>query len=803
MNRRRNLFWTPRRIAAAFFLILILALAVSSISLPARAGGSATTEQMITRPVPQHLIAVNRGTVYPAELPPATPGLEPHARPLRMADPDAYRMRKAAAGSEAALPELPSLATLALTATTFSTNFAGLGFPDSQCGPQCEPPDTQVAAGPNNIFEVINTVGKVYDKSGNTALATFNLNTFFNVSAADFSSDPRIEYDTLSGRWFISFLTFDNTDLSNSTTGFWNLAVSQDSNPLGPFDKFQVVTPGSFPDQPSLGFNDDKVVTGGNSFSCVFSQTNPSNPNCANGDFEGNEFLVWNKGELLANAMTIDTDLNGPEQDSSNFPIIPVKSRTSTSTLWMVSAFNNVLNVWSITGVPPGSTATDTPLVITAFTDPPAALQRNGGSVTIDTGDSRLTDAVYRDGIMWASGTDACKPTADTVTRACLLFFEVLTTGATPVLQQDFSFGTRGAYDYYPSVDLDSSDDLITSFTQSSSAEFASAFVDGRLAGDPINTLGTPVLFHSGSAAYNGERWGDYSGAGVDPADQTAVWVASEYATTPSTGLNWGTWIAEARLLPGSPTQTATRTATATRTPTATATSTISATPTPSSSPSASTSATSTATSTATPTASPTATTSSTPSASATSTSSGSPTATPSGTPTVNATPTATDTATSTASATVTATITATDTPMSTPTLTAIATATATATATPTATETQTATPTATPTAIGILNVSTSEVNFGMVKLNKSKTKHFTIQNRGKFPLDVMFGNNLTPPFTISPSVSSFTLSKGKKKTVTVKFTPTDTTAAVQILSIHSDDPIHGSHPVTVTGTGK
>ena len=104
-------------------------------------------------------------------------------------------------------------------------------------------------------------------------------------------------------------------------------------------------------------------MTGGNSFSCTVSTPDPGNPNCSNGDYEGNEFLVWNKSELLAGAATIDTDYNPPgDLDSSDFPIIPAKSRTSTSTLWMVSACvtgfssffdcGDSLNVWSVIGVP-------------------------------------------------------------------------------------------------------------------------------------------------------------------------------------------------------------------------------------------------------------------------------------------------------------------------------------------------------------------------------------------------------------------------------------------------------------------
>ena len=702
----------------------------------------------------QHRLAIRTGTVYPFELPPATASVGRHSRPRRVGDPVAYRLRKAAIDSGAILPGLPSLATLALSATTptFSTNFTGLAFSDSQCGPDCEPPDTQVAAGPNNIIEVTNIVGRVFDKTG-TDLDNFNLNSLFNVDPTIFSSDPRIEYDTLAGRWYISFLILDTTDIATAQNGFFELAVSIDSNPADGFNTYAVETPGDFPDQPSLGFNDDKIATGGNSFSC--------NPDCNDGPQEGSEFLIWNKSELLAGDATIDTDFNPPAEDTSGFPIIPAKSRSSTSTLFMVSAVGNELNVWTVTGVPPGSVADNTIKTVTAFTMPPSAPQKNS-SHNIDTGDERILDAVFRDGLLWASGNDTCKPSGDTTQRSCMQFFEVLTGGASLVVNQDFSIGTKNFYDYYPSVDLDSSDDLITSFSQSSSNEFPSAYVDGRLAGDPVNTLGTPVLFQAGAKAYSSNdtsgfpfRWGDYSGAGVDPSDQTAIWVAAEFATSSTVGLNWGTSIAKARLIAP---------------PTATATPTVTATP--------------TATATATTTATATATTTGTPTISATPTASDTPTPTASGTPTISATPTASDTATATLSPTPTAT------------------PTATGTATSTATATQTATPTATPTPpFGTLSVS-GNLSFGVVNLNSTKGKKLKIKNKGKAPLQVTIGT-LNPPFTVSSS-GTFNLAKGKTRNVSVHYRPTTKGATPsQILSIISDDPKHPSHNLTASGSGK
>jgi hypothetical protein len=793
MNDRSNSAWTPRRIVAAFAVVLFFAV----IGSWSRAGNTQSSPAAIQG---QHLLATQTGTVYPLELPPATAIVGRHSRPFRVADPVAYRLRKAAIDSGATLPEVPSLATLALSTTspTFSTTFTGLAFPDSSCGPDCEPPDTQVAAGPNHIVEVTNIVARIFDKSG-TNLKNFNLNSFFGVSPTLFSSDPRIEYDTLARRWYISFLILDTTDIATAQNGSFNLAVSKDSNPIDGFNTYTVPTMGAFPDQPSLGFNDDKIATGGNSFSC--------SPSCAAGPQEGSEFLVWNKSELLAGDAMIHTDFTPPGfSDDSGFPIIPAKSRSSTSTLFMVSALGSQLNIWSVTGVPPGSVSANTMATVTAFIDPPSAPQKNGVH-DIDTGDSRILDAVFRDGQLWASGNDTCKPLGDPTQRSCMQFFEVLTGGASPVVNQDFSFGTKNFYDYYPSVDLDRADDLITSFSQSSSNEFPAAFVDGRLAGDPVNTLGTPVRFQAGTARYDSPnpdpvtkaiRWGDYSGAGVDPADETAIWVAAEYATSASTKLNWGTSIARARLI-AAPSATATPTATATpsttATPTTTATATGSGTPTPSNTPTPSdtptptvsgtptTSATptATATATATTTATATATDSGTPTPSNTPTTSDTPTPTTSGTPTTSATPTATDTATATSSATLTVT--------------------GTATPTATATATQTATPTATATPpFGTLGVS-GDLSFGSVKVNATKSKKLKIKNTGKGSLQVSIGT-LASPFTFNGS--AFNLAKDKTKTVSVKFKPTAKGPATpQTLSITSDDPNHPSHNVTASGSGK
>src|SRR5437016_13925430 len=64
------------------------------------------------------------------------------------------------------------------------------------------PPDVQVAVGPAHVVETVNLALGVYSKEG-VPLVTYDLSTVF-ATGSDFLSDPRIEYDGLSGRWFVT-----------------------------------------------------------------------------------------------------------------------------------------------------------------------------------------------------------------------------------------------------------------------------------------------------------------------------------------------------------------------------------------------------------------------------------------------------------------------------------------------------------------------------------------------------------------------------------------------------------------------
>jgi hypothetical protein len=122
----------------------------------------------------------------------------------------------------------------------------------------------------------------------------------------------------------------------------------------------------------------------------------------------------------------------------------------------------------------------------------------------------------------------------------------------------------------------------------------------------------------------------------------------------------------------------------------------------------------------------------------------------------------------------------------------------------PTPTSSTIATPTPTPTPAGptgTLRVG-KLINFGRVKIGKTKSIEFRVHNVGKGILQVTIGA-LTAPFTVEDA-NVASLAKGKATApITVQFTPTATGPVTQSLIINSSDPNNPTWSITVEGTGK
>lgn len=459
-------------------------------------------------------------------------------------DPELFQGEKLQAQSSAGT--FPSSAVTETNSTlSLNRGFAGLTLSDT---PGYVPPDTQVAAGSNsgvlNLVEMVNGTVRISDGSG-TPVNTIDICSFF---FCDFLtaviSDPIVRYDPASGRWFASVVTIEYVAQGALLVaeGQWRLAVSQSSDPSGAWTVYAAtMNNGTFPDFPKMAISSDKVVQTGDAFTVSSNR------------FKGTEFAVLSKADVVAGVQTPGFEYFAPPQGLfalAAAEILPSSAASSSIYLAAVPTgkSSTSVRVWQLDGVPntsgTGVTVKTANYSTAAFKTPPNAPQQ-GSSTLIDTNGDYLVDALYQNGHIWVTASSGCVPAGDNATRSCVRLVQ-LAVGASSTVMQDLTFGEKGEYYYYPAIREDANGNLIAVLNRSSSSEYVSVYASGQLRG-ASNTFEMPVLVKSGEAAYtiSPPRWGDYSGASVDPSNTSMVWIAGEYAQSLTGGDQWATWIAQ------------------------------------------------------------------------------------------------------------------------------------------------------------------------------------------------------------------------------------------------------------------
>ena len=145
------------------------------------------------------------------------------------------------------------------------------------------PPNEDIAAGPVDLVEVVNSTVEVLNRSGAILSGgSADLNSFMHVRSGYHSSDPRVIYDSGSGRFWITITEVPNVFSAPGDCPAMApvlIAVSASSNPL-PFTGWLVYAlphedfTGSgqplseFGDQPGLGVASNTITVTFNDFTC-------------------------------------------------------------------------------------------------------------------------------------------------------------------------------------------------------------------------------------------------------------------------------------------------------------------------------------------------------------------------------------------------------------------------------------------------------------------------------------------------------------------------------------------------------
>ena len=505
-------------------------------------------------------------------------------------------------------------------------NFDGIGYPGVSCF--CAPPDPNGEVGLTQYVQIVNEGYQVFDKStgasvfGPVSIATL-WSGFGGVCQTAGGGDPVVLYDQLADRWVISQFAGS----SNPTDEC--IAVSTSSDAAGSFNRYGFHLGTNFFDYPKLGLWPDAYYMAMD----VYNSTGTIRL--------GPQPFAFDRSAMLAGASAtyITTGITGGSGEDLYLPsdldgkTLPPAGAPNSFVEWPGSGVYKVYHFHVDFGTPSNSTfslfANPSAAGFTVLCPTTRACVPEPNSSSLDgIGDRFMFRLAYRN-----FGDHEAVATNYTVSAggvAGIRWIELrnVTNGPVTVFQQS-TYQPDTTWRWMGSAAMDGSGNLALGFSVSSSSVGPGIRYAGRLATDPLNTLGQgeAVLFAGvGSQTGTGNRWGDYSDLTVDPVDDCTFWYTNEYYPSGSSQFNWRTRIGSFKFAScgGAPTPTPTTAATATSTATPTGTPVATNTPAP----------TATATATSTATATPQA------------------TATPTGTPTATNTPLATATATTTATAT-------------------------------------------------------------------------------------------------------------------------------------------------------
>lgn len=451
-----------------------------------------------------------------------------------------------------------------------SAQTIGMSF-DAITGPAengAFPPDTMGAVGPSQFFLFVNGRLRTFNKLTGTADGILNAspNVFFSsvmtpVSPPvilNFTSDPQIRYDRLSGRWFVAIIDVPCTSAGCSTFGAnrWMVAVSDPASTpaitaatVWTFFFFQT-DPTNFCDYPSLGVDAQALYVG-----CDMFTPSPS--------FVGTNGYVVRKSSVLSGGPIVvssfanlgtalapgpiaprGVDNYDPAADEGYF-IGPDIQSLGTLMLRRVS---------SPGGTPAISANISISVATTSSSIPIQHLGNTGGNNgRIDALDDRLYAAHIRNGRLWAAHNIRVDATGVASTgaqsREAARWYELNgirsgDNGGVPVVVQSGTVFDNAAMlaearaFSIPSIMVSGQGHTALGFTTAGVPFRIDTATSGRLVTDPLGTTQSVALITASMTAYNppgdpggpgGRRWGDYSLTTLDPNDDMTMWTVQQY----------------------------------------------------------------------------------------------------------------------------------------------------------------------------------------------------------------------------------------------------------------------------------
>jgi hypothetical protein len=405
------------------------------------------------------------------------------------------------------------------------------------------PPDPTLAVGPNHVIVLTNDGNgiRIYDKQG-TLVKLINSTQFWSAIYPSQSGDPQIIYDHYAGRWVMVFMQIDDIALQAGDL----VAYSDDDDPFGTWYMYRLPN-NLWGDFPQIGFDEEAIYIATNNFTF-------------GGDGQYAKIRIISKAELYSSnagplSYTDIWNISIPNSGSPVWNLRPSFQYSPADGHYFLYAGNrqdgaptNYYSFYKLTNPTTNPVLTGVNIIVPFYYPTPRANQLGGGSPLIESGGSAIRNApIFRDGFLFATHSirNSLYPTNSSVK-----YFKIDVSNNTVV--ESAELGANGYYYIYPAIAVDKDGNVVINFSRSANTEYMGAYYASRRATDAPGLSGAFELqpgLGNYVKTFNGtrNRWGDYMGAFLDPADEYSFWMFTEYA---STGNNYACVVGQVRLEP-------------------------------------------------------------------------------------------------------------------------------------------------------------------------------------------------------------------------------------------------------------
>jgi hypothetical protein len=411
-------------------------------------------------------------------------------------------------------------------------NFVGAGQNESGF----LPPDPTGAVGPNHYVHSVNSLVKIFSKTGNLLLGPVNLSTFLGIPSNN--GDPIVMYDQLADRWFVSEFGSLGSDLGLA------IGVSVTNDPTGAYNVYQYDLDG-FPDYPHYGIWHDGYYGTSNFIGAGGQRTNSfvvDRSAMLAGD-PSPEMVIFDLPDMVRNPLTIQSaepaNLLGTDVDTS----LPGYITYLQDDGWGAQVPFDHLKIWEIEmdWINTSNSTISAPILLPTDPFDAGEVFGNGNGALRQPGTSqRLAGhggiiafaANYRPFSTHNSWLITFNTFIDQNETGGIRWIELRNDASNPwSIYQEGTYSIADGHSRLMSTSaMDELGNIALAYTTGSTSLPVSLRYTGRFEGDPLGemTVAETTIIDGPGVRTNSNRYGDYAHITMDP-DNFTFWYTGDY----------------------------------------------------------------------------------------------------------------------------------------------------------------------------------------------------------------------------------------------------------------------------------